>query len=58
MSNLNFEQWMQQVDKYISAKCGGMTSGDLADYCYADAYDDGASPAKAARAAIKAESEG
>jgi hypothetical protein len=57
MSNLNFEQWMQKVDEYLSAKVG-CTSGDLMDFCYMDAYDDGASPAQAARQAIKAEREG
>jgi hypothetical protein len=55
---MTYDEWMQKVDQYISAKCGGMTSGDLADFCYADAYNDGASPASAARAAIKAEREG
>jgi len=52
-----YEQWMQKVDEYLNAKVG-CTSGDLMDFCYMDAYDDGMSPSWAARQAIKAEREG
>ena len=51
-----FGTWKAKVDALISAKCG-ITSDDLPDYCYRDAFEDGATPAQAAKAAIKAAKE-
>lgn len=48
-----FDAWMVKVDAIIQKKCG-LSYLDLPDYCYADEYEDGASPAEAAKAAIKA----
>jgi len=51
---LTYAEWKKKVDAAISAKCG-LTSDDLADYNYADAYADGVSPSSAARKALAAE---
>jgi hypothetical protein len=50
----SFEQWMVKVSAAIGKKAGGLDADDLPDFCYRDAYDDGSTPAQAARAAIKA----
>jgi hypothetical protein len=34
-----FDQWMQEVNHRIAHLCGGMTSDDLPDWNYRDAYD-------------------
>mgnify|MGYP001570233727 CR=1 FL=1 len=47
-----FEDWMQAVDHAIEARTG-FTSADLADVCYMDWFEDGTSPASAARRAIR-----
>ncbi len=52
-----FAAFMQKVDAYLSRRVG-LVSADLADYCYRDAYDDGDSPAEAARAALRNEGYG
>jgi hypothetical protein len=54
--NAGFDAWMAKVDAIITKKCG-LTSRHLPDWMYFDAYDDGASPASAAKAAIKAAKE-
>jgi hypothetical protein len=51
-----FEAWMAQVDAALVKRCG-LTSADLPDYCYADDYEDGATPRQAAVAAIHAAKE-
>ena len=51
-----FNIWMARVDAYIEQKFG-LSSSDLPDYCYRDAFDDGASPGSAAKAAIRAAKE-
>ena len=50
--HLTWHQWMDKVDAIIWKRlgCGAM---DLDDFCYRDWYDSGASPAEAARAAIR-----
>ena len=49
----SFETWMKQVDAALEKACG-LSSEDLADYAYRDAYDAGKKPASVAKAAIKA----
>lgn len=39
-----FEQWMKEVDAILVATTGAFDSGDLIDYPYWDAWNDGASP--------------
>ena len=51
-----FNVWMARVDALIE-KSTGLSSMDLPDYCYRDAFDDGASPGSAAKAAIRAAKE-
>ena len=41
---MTFEQWLAQVDKLIASRLEGLTSSDLPDRCYRDAYDDEVSP--------------
>lgn len=51
---MNFKEWMKEVDAQINKLIGfGLTSDDLADYLYDDAYDDGLTPEEAAIEAIK-----
>ena len=52
-AKLSFEEWKRQVDERIAKRTGGLISDDLPDYCYRDNYDDGATPAQAASAAIR-----
>jgi Family of unknown function (DUF5419) len=49
-----FDKWMAKVDAYIANKFGGIDSNDLPDWNYEDAFEDGASPSAAAKAAIRA----
>jgi len=49
---LSFEDWMHAVDRVIVARVV-VDSADLPDICYADLYEDGATPASAARQAIR-----
>ncbi len=51
-----FNVWMAKVDALI-AKSTGVGADDIPDYCYRDAFDDGASPSSAAKAAIRAAKE-
>lgn len=48
---MSFKKWMQQVDRYI-AWLVGLGADDLADQCWRDWYDDGASPREAATEAL------
>lgn len=50
-----FDVWMKQVNAAINKACG-LSSEDLADYAYRDAFDAGKKPASVAKAAIKANS--
>lgn len=52
-----FTAWMAKVDAAIARKCAGLTSSDLPDFMYCDAFEDGATPAQAAKAAIAAAAE-
>jgi len=47
-----FDQWMAAMDAILIRKFG-LTSADLPDICYRDMYDDGESPAAAARQALE-----
>lgn len=49
----SFEAWMKQVNAALE-KAVGLSSEDLADYAYRDAYDAGKKPASVAKAVIKA----
>ena len=51
-----FEAWMAKVDAVLVKKCG-LDSSDLPDWMYRDAFEDGASPASAAKEALKAAKE-
>lgn len=48
----SFEAWMAKVNAYVE-KLAGLSADDLPDCCYRDWYDDGVSPANAARRALK-----
>jgi hypothetical protein len=50
---MSFAEWMAKVDAILVRKCG-LDSRDLEDWAYADAFEDGASPAEAAREALQA----
>ena len=43
-----FEQWLQQLDRYVE-RFTGLSSSDFEDWGFADAFDSGATPAQAAR---------
>ena len=47
-----FEQWMQQVNAKLERLCG-MGADDINDYCYVDCWNNGDTPAQAARAALR-----
>lgn len=51
---LSFDDWMKLVDFHIARMLSGLTSDDLPDYLYRDAYDDGHIPHTVARRAIRA----
>lgn len=48
-----FDAWKAKVDALIQRKTG-LSADDLPDFCYVDAFDDGATPAQTARDAIRA----
>ena len=48
MKKMLFPEWMKKVDEALLNKVG-LTHGDLADYCYMDAYADGERPASVAK---------
>lgn len=45
---MTFEQWMKHVDGLLM-KVWGVTSGDIADRLWRDAFDDGVTPAEMVR---------
>jgi hypothetical protein len=42
MAKITFEAWMSKIDSSLERKCG-MSSSDLEDFSYRQAYDDGES---------------
>ena len=52
MAKMTFTEWMKAVDVQVAVLCG-CSADDLPDYCYADAYEDDATPRQAARAAVR-----
>jgi len=51
---MTFDEWMERVDAEIGKLTYGMiTHSDLVDWMYYDAFEDGATPAEAARDAIE-----
>jgi hypothetical protein len=50
----DFKTWMNKVDGWLYKKCG-LTSNDLADFCYRDAYDNGERPASIGKRVLEAE---
>lgn len=44
----SFGDWMEEVDAALE-RLSGMSSGDLPDWPYRDAYDDGLNPISVAR---------
>ena len=46
------ESWMAQVDAAVQAKCG-LSVYDLPDCCFADWFEEGASPKAAASRAVR-----
>ena len=53
---MTFQQWYAKVSQLIW-KIAGCSPEDLVDYCYQDAFSDGATPLQAARAAIRNQEE-
>jgi hypothetical protein len=51
MNDTDFDTWMRQVDECIGRRCG-LSSSDLPDWTYRDAFDDGLSPEEAAAEAL------
>lgn len=49
-----FEEWMAAVDRAIQSKVG-LSSSDLADWPFRDAYDSGEAPGSVARALLRSE---
>lgn len=49
---MTFEQWMRHVDGLL-IKAWGVTSGDIADRLWRDAYEDDVSPAEMVRDIIR-----
>jgi len=43
-----FDAWMRQVDEHIANQLGGLTSEDLPDHAYADAFADERDPREVA----------
>lgn len=52
MPKQTFEEWMKQVDVELLAQCH-LASGDLPDWRYYDDYEDGVTPKRSAKRAIK-----
>lgn len=48
-----FEQWLAKVDAILIATTGAFDSGDLIDFPYRDAYDDGVPPRRVADAVLR-----
>lgn len=51
---VTFDRFMQLVDDFIGVTLSGLTSADLPDYFYRDAYDQGEGAKTTAKRAIKA----
>ena len=51
MSDYEFKAWMREVDSYLFATCG-VVSSDLPDMTWRDWFDDGYDPDEAAREAL------
>lgn len=49
--NEEFRDWMSEVDVVISRVCG-LTSNDIADWRWRDAFEDGTEPKEAAMEAL------
>ncbi len=49
-----FQNWMKDVDRFLEGLCG-LSSLDLSDYCYRDAFEDGVSAKRAAAMALKSD---
>ena len=49
-----FEKWMAAVDKHIDSMLG-LSSRDIADFPYRDAFEAGTTPQEAAKSALEAE---
>lgn len=45
------EAWLRDVDKVLIRRCG-LTTGDLADQCYWDMWNDEVAPSEAAQVAL------
>ena len=43
----SFDNWMKRLDKIIARNWAGLTSDDLIDWSYMDAYEDGLTPSEA-----------
>lgn len=52
-TDARFDAWLAKVDAALVAKVG-LGYRDIDDYCYRDAFEDGATPSQAARAALRA----
>jgi hypothetical protein len=52
MQRLTFEEWKQQVNRWVW-QYAGLSLNDLPDCCYADWYDAGTATMLAARRAIR-----
>ena len=50
---ITYEQWLTRVNEIIDGVLG-VTVDDLPDYCYADSYQCGDSPAECARQVVSA----
>lgn len=50
---MEFYAWMKMVDERIAAELGGLDSGDIDDWNYRDAYNDGVDPTTAALEALE-----
>jgi len=54
---VTFEKWMKRVNWWLLVR-GYPATDDLADFDYRAAYDDEATPAEAASAALSADADG
>lgn len=50
---LTFEQWLKKVDEILEDLLVGLNSQDLPDMNYRDYYDEGTSPKRMAKIAMK-----
>lgn len=53
--DLPFRDYIDKCDRICNAKFG-VSIHDLSDYCWRDAFDDGETPARAVRRAVRADS--